>query len=630
MLFRQGFRPGTRRALQPTPWPSTGVCCAPSCRGSAGALACQFVAAAELGHASAWQGNALVTVASFTAAAGIESPRPALVAEGGRIHLYYLLPTGNIYHRQSSDGGATWGGATALYSGGDAEGDVSACHFAAANVHLVHFTVRTDVLRLRCASRLGSGAWNVWSVHGDARGWVAAGVMATGARSATLLAWARTSGPYAHHLGVLHCSVTAAGALEACDASVETTWLVSGDTAIRPARHAVGRGLGGWLHSCQEQSAGRAYLCVGAIDADSGAPEEPMPVTATLLGTAPLERHFAPLDLGAQSLLVGLAAVFASSHLVNGAADDVEVDGDAVIGYRYAVRAGEGGTLAMVVAPGSALAQARAGWLLWLTRRCTKGDDSGAVTLGFRVVRVERQPDGVRLVALDALGLLAATLARRPLQFAPEPFTLARAVERLAAWAGLGANCDDLSGAAPLMQWSGGEDGLRALRALLRAQPVGIRSRCSAGERPTIIVGPRAATSLEAFGADGHPLVAHVRVEETRSPRLVVVHGVAVRGAPEEGEEWALAAAAAADPCVRAQPLYVLNRNLDGAAQLAEAEALRTAAAHATAAGWIDIQAHLALEPEDCATVEGDEVYVQQIVENWERRRLVQRVVYGR
>lgn len=591
-----------------------------------GALACQFVAGTALGSAGAWSGNALVNVASFGATAGIDAPRPALVAEGGRIHLYYLLPDGNIYHRVSSDGGATWGSAATVYGGGNAEGDICACHFAGADVHLVHFSTRTDLLRLQGASRLGSGAWNVWPVHGAATGWVAAGVMATGALAATLLAWARTSGPYAHHLGALGCTVNAAGGLAARDAAVETVWLVSGDAAIRPTRHSVGRGLGGWLHTCQEQSAGRAYLCVGGVQAAPCRLEEPSPVTATQLGTAPLERHVIPLDLGAQSLLVGLTTVYSSTHL----SGDVQADGDGVVAYRYDVRAGAGGTLELNAPAGSALADARVGWGLWLTRRCTKGDDTGAATLGFRVLRAEHHADGVRLTAADALGLLAATVARRPLQFAPDAHTAAGAVEKMGAWAGLGVTCSGATGNAPLMQWSGGEDGLNALRVLLRTQAVGVWSRSAAGAQPQVIVAARGAAALETFGNGGHPLVTHVRVEDARAPRLVVVHGLAVRSAPDEGEEWALAAEDAADPTVRARPLYVLNRNLDAATQAAEAAALLALTAHAHPAGWITMQAHVALEPDDCITVEGETVYVRRIEEQWERRRLVQQVAYGR
>ena len=207
--------------------------------------------------------------------------------------------------------------------------------------------------------------------------------------------------------------------------------------------------------------------------------------------------------------------------------------------------------------------------------------------------------------------------------------TVAGAVERLAAWAGIGATCSDLSGNAPLMQWSGGEDGLHALSVLLRAQPVGIGSRCAVGEQPTVRVAARATSATAAFGAGAHPLVANVRVADARGPRLVVVHGLAVRGDPAEGEEWALAAESNGNPCVRPRPYYVLNRNLDSAAQAAEASALLAKMAHAEPAGWITLQAHLALECEDCITVEGETVYVQRIVEEWERRRLVQQVAYG-
>ena len=69
------------------------------------------------------------------------------------------------------------------------------------------------------------------------------------------------------------------------------------------------------------------------------------------------------------------------------------------------------------------------GWGLWLARACTQGGDSGSVTLGLRVLRVERRNSFLRILAADALGLLDQTIARRPVQFDASCVTLAQAVE---------------------------------------------------------------------------------------------------------------------------------------------------------------------------------------------------------
>ncbi len=588
-----------------------------------GKLAVQQIPGAFLDQSATWSGAPVVIVANFTPAGTVAVRKPALVRAGGVWQLYYSLPDGNLYQRSSSDG-ATWSAAATVYGGGDVTGDLFAAYLPQDGLHVVHFATQSDAVRLRGASRKGAGGWSLWPLHGAALGWQPGGIAATGGRGVTLFAWARTTGPYAHHFAALPCTLNADGTLAARSAEPVRLWVVGGEGVVKPAAHGVGPGFGGWLHCCQEVSGGRAFACAGWIDPAALRLEEPAPLAADPLPAAPLERHAVALDAGMYALVVGLARVWLSvvdEGTLTGSGDDV-------IAYRCESLQNGEGRLDLRLRPGAALGFAHPGHGLWLTRRCTLGGDGGAATLGFRILRVERHAAQTRILAADALGQLAQSVARRPWQVQPDAFSPARAAELLCAWAGLGSvQTPALEGDAPLFQWQAGEEGLRALLRLLRAQAVTLRSRVSgAGERPLVEIAAPGTAPLYAYGAGAHPLIQRVQVEDARAPALAVAQGLLVPNLPAEGEEWALRAAAPLTPGVRPRPLVQQSPTLTGAALDALADGLAARMRRARPAGWIETQANLALEPHDVVLVEGEECHVLRVVERWERRRLVQRV----
>lgn len=600
-----------------------------------GTLACQYVPATNLGESASWTAPAIVTVATFGATGDVYTPKPALLYENDRWHAFYRLPAGPILHRSSGDNGATWSAAGTVYAGADVLGDLFALYLAATDLHVLQFSTESIGIHPRGASRMDhTGAWSLWPVHPAEEGWLPAGLLAAGPLGVQQILLARRANPFVHLLGRMGATLNADGTLAARDTAVTTLWSVTGDGALRPRMPSAGRALGGEMVTLHDSGATRAYLCAAGLVGAGGRMEEPLVLSDTPLPTHPLEGHFAPLDGGLESWLVGLTRVFRTVHR----SDDVTVDETDIIRYRLDVDWTHGGRLLLDLRPGSLAAGVLPGHGLWLTRSCLAGDPAsgGAVTLGLRVERVERHASFTRLLARDALGILAATVARRPLHFDPSAFTLAQAVEALAAWAGLRIQMESIpAGTVPAFQWQGGEDGLTALRRLLKGHALHLRSRVAASDEPPALwVGLAESTPVAAFGAFGqagvHPLIRRAAVSDAGAARLAVVQGWAVRNTPSLGEDWALALVqregARPSPAVRPRPAVLLNRNLAADEQGAVATALRSALEAGLNAGWIDLQAHLALEPLDRIVVEGEDAHVAGIREEWRRGRLVQRV----
>lgn len=594
-----------------------------------GALASQYCPGGDSADPAAWTAPALTTVTTFTAAAGIFTPKPALLHENGRWHCFYALPDGNIDHRSSTNNGATWSAATAVYGGGDATGDLFASYLSATNLHVLQFATLGDVWRQRGASRLGhTGAWDLWPLHGSSAGWMPAGMVAVDGLTLRQIVWARSGSPPQHRLGSLACTLNAGGTLATRAAEAETLWLVSGEGAIKPFFHAVGAGLGGWLHSCHEDGRDHKYLCAGALNPATARIEEPAPLDTVELPLLPLERQVVPVQRDGETLLVGLGRVHRTLERVV----EVSAAEEQLIAYRYRATRDGAGTLSLVVAPGTPLAAVEPGYGLWLTRSMSQGAQSGSVSLGVRILRVERRAAWVRLWGVDALGLLAQTVARRPVQFDGSVFTLQQAVQTLAEWAGVPVEWEVSLGApAPAFQWHGGERALAALRRLLAGQDVVLRARVTvAGEAPALVISQPASVAGYAYGPAAHPLIERVLDEDLRQPRLAVAHGLAIRNDPGNGEEWTLRLATGASPGVRPMPVYMLNRNWGASELPALADASAAALARGLSGGFLESRPNLALEPNDLITVEGEDAHVVAVEERWERRRFIQRVELAR
>jgi len=590
-----------------------------------GKVACQWCPGIDDTSAT-FTAPSLTTIATFSGTVGIFSPKPALVQEGGRWHAYYLLPDGVIYHRVSTNNGATWSAASTVYSGDPVGGDLYALHLPADDLHLVQFSTSTDAVRMRGAARAGSGAWQVWTPHASASGWVPAGMAAIGGNQVRQFCIAWTPPPRRTHLGSVDCTVDPTGALTSRSTAVDFLHLVEGEAPVRPLRIAAGRCFGGVWYTAHYKGATRAYLVAGRIDqveaAHSSLLGECLPVSVTPLPAVPYETQTIPMDRGDRSLLMGLATVYRSTHRTLNAS----TAGEGVISYRHKVARNRGGRVEVVLRRQSALAALLPGDLLWLTRACRKGELQGEVTLGFVVQRVELSAERMGIEAVDALGSLTESLT---------PFTIeagkiddTHALRALCAWGGVESDVEmAAAGDAPAFYWRAGERGSEALLRYLRRLPVCVRSRVAAvGAYPLLRIDDDAPVPLYGFGAGAHPLISDTTIADALSTQTVAVRGVAVRNQPEDGEDWALAShIAQRTPGQKGLILALEDRNLEPPeiADIAHALAERGAALPVRR---IAAQANLALEVHDHVTVQGETLVVDTILESWEEGRLIQHV----
>ena len=136
-----------------------------------------------------------------------------------------------------------------------------------------------------------------------------------------------------------------------------------------------------------------------------------------------------------------------------------------------------------------------------------------------------------------------------------------------------------------------------------------------------------------AEGSGTHEIADWALTHDGRDVRLFVAVGLRAGASAVTGEAWAMAAARARNGCrppdgLRPVPYVAVDRSMawaDGslAARVA-AEAEKLAAG--LSFGWIEATANLAVELYDVVTVDGTDVRVVGITEEWDRGRLRQRL----
>lgn len=593
-----------------------------------GTLACQWCSGDE-GNPATWVDSSVTQITTFTPAVGVHTPKPALVYAEGVWHAFYLLPNGNIFHRSSADNGATWSSASALYAGGDAISDLFALYLPIDELLVVQFSTSSDAIRPRGAAGSPGDGWEVWSAHDDARGWLPAGMVALGDDSVRQFYVAQSPNPVQHFMGTLDCTVAGDGALVERSEEASLLHYVAGASPIRPTLHAVGSGFGGVWMTQQARGATRTYLCGGAVLRNQASalslPVEPKPIHVQPLAATPLERHNIALDRGDRTLLIGLGKVYRSQH------ETAVVSDEQIVAYRYSVMRNGAGKVVLYLRRGSPLAATRPGDGLWLTRTCSKGEESGSVTLGFEVVRVDAGSDRVVIEAVDALGVLAGVRALHPKHVGAGLFARQGAAELICGWAGLGAEVElvdeDEDGAA--WHWRAGESGLAALTRFLALDAVQLRSRVEqVGTLPYVCIAAHEGAEPYLYGDERHPIVKFARRFDRSDGTLIAVRGLAIRNSPADGEDWALEVAneEALSPGRRPSVLALEDRSLVSSELALAAEALAQRAQGGSGRATLSAQANLALEVDDIIEANGKSWRVEALIETWDRGRCLQHV----
>lgn len=592
-----------------------------------GKLACQWCSGDETNSAS-WSNPSVTEVTTFSPVAGIYTPKPALIHVDGEWHAFYLLPTGNIFHRSSGDNGASWSSATSLYAGADGTGDLFALYLPAQELIVLQFSTLSDAIRPRGLAGNPDSGWEVWDAHDDDRGWMAAGMVNLGDGVVRHFFRANATAPVRSFFGTLDCTVASDGALVARSTEATLLHYVAGASPVGPDTHAVGSGFGSVWMTQQVGGATRSYLCGGAVLRNeagaSSLPVEAMPVHVQPLGVAPIERHTIAIDCGDRTLLVGLGKVYRSQHETT-----ILSDGE-VIAYRYRAGRDGAGRASITLRRDSPLSAVRPGYGLWLARTCSKGAESGTVSLGLEVTRVEVGTDGVEIEAVDALGMLASARALQPFHLGASLFTRKAAVELICARAGIGADVAMADASALDWYWRSGENGLSALERLLMLDAVRVRSRVQgSGSLPYLHVADSEEPEAYLYGEGGHPVIRFVEHFRRSDSVLAAVRGPAIPNSPLGGEDWALAASS--QPLALSRRHVLLTREDRSIGWLAMADAASVLATRLSAGSTtLTAQANLALEVHDRIELNEATWRVDSIVEAWDRGRCVQHVEISR
>ena len=429
-------------------------------------------------------------------------------------------------------------------------------------------------------------------------------------------------------------------------------------------RVRFGEGGGAYLFALQERAAS-GYWFVSSLYALPGNTDMEEPVflgdaDGTTGSVAPHET-LQPVAAGRRAWLIGAGQVWTSAQ--TDAAVDLTVRTYTPIKFEYVVSTAGGGVLQLQIerqvsaepSAGSALErfgsvyppEIYVGDMLWLDRTLAVGTIAGTKSLAFRVAAVTYRRGCVDVLALDALGVLSHMRPRRAKVLMQGDRLRMADVEAMCHWAGLtttGAGL--LPGAvypSPGFIWPANDSGLSALRRYLSDQPVVLRAAGADTEqdhtRVAVLPLPRASAYTYvspnglAEGSGRHELADWALTHDGRNTRLFVAVGLRAGASATTGEAWAMAAARARiggrpPDGLRPVPYVAVDRSMawaDGslAARVA-AEAEKLAAG--LAFGWIEASANLGIELYDVVTVDGTDVRVVGITEEWDRGRLRQRL----
>lgn len=594
-----------------------------------------------------------VQVATLTSTDTAEST-PGVGRESSTVVLAYGDGP-KIFVAISGDDGCTWGSPQLVYDGTGA------------------YTRFTDLCVLRwpgylwtvlCTACDAAGALSAISFYNTGGGWAFAGGAlpagpwrVAGARMGPgamyVYLWGVNSG-----WSALVCYTWYwGGAVSFVDRTGPGGGSASGD-GVQLGRVRLGEAAGAYLFALQERAV-KGYWFVSSLYGLPGSLdiEEPVFLGDADTGVATSE-YFTPVQAGRRAWLVGSGGVYASAQSDDAA--NLAVRTLAPVSYTYTVEANGGGVLQLEIdrwqsgegAPegfGTISApEVYVGDILWLDRTLRNGSQTGTMTLAFRVLQAAYSRDRVRVLAADALGVLAHMRARRPKLLAAGERQRMADVDALCHWCGLDVTgSGTLPGAAewsPGFTWPANETGLGALRRYLMDQVTALRS-AGAGPDGTASTAHTAVQLLElpaaasyayvspegrAEAGGGHEIASWTLELDSRQARLLVANGLAAAGDPlgDSGAKgWAITAARPL-PGSRPFPLSLTDYALgvdDGSVQgLAVGQAQWLL--FGLPVGEIEATANLGVELYDVVTVDQMKARVVGIAETWEQGRLRQRL----
>lgn len=584
-------------------------------------------------------------IADPTAAASWASATPTTIVAGtcggvaalrvpgaATIRLFYIA-AGNVHVRESTDDGASWGGATTVYAGGDVAGDLVLAYIANGVTLNGPWFVGFSTFNGGTgdyAARFGYYAGSAWVTHAYGEvGWRAAGIYPNWANAAHLVAVFRQAERGAARLRTLVKN----GSAYSGAADVDQTQAGRFGLALAYYRFCHLPELGCLLGIAGESAWGAgAYLGVGGLFRTT-APGADEPIMLPGVACSDGEAHACVCAAGASVYLVGDTVVYrgvpqpataATLEPIRYLYDDHQVELDFAAG----------------------IPELRVGQVLTVTRTLSWGAQSGAESFAACIVRVARGTDAVKVVAADALGYLGVARCRRPaiLNDGSAP-GLAAVMRSLCARFGLALTVDNtaLESAAALPMTLQPAESLRGAAYRITSQANAWLVPANDGSFGLTLIAPPSSSSGDysdtphdyGVAPSEQPVFVAREVADYRRLAFAYVLG-AYSADPEDGAAVGMAQGPAL-PNTRPLSYSLTNQRYNSAARVAAAAAAEAARQRKLAVdAEFEAGANLALEVHDLVRVTLPELgwsarllRVRRIAETYDRGRLTQRLYLG-
>ena len=580
------------------------------------------------GTAAGWAAATRTTVVAGAGATSL-----AVHRVGTLIRLWYVSNAdGNVYYRESSDDGVTWGAATTVYSGGDAYLDLVVGYLSDGVVsNGPWFFGFSTYSAGNYTARFGYYSAG-WVTHAYSSGWRAAGidVHATAATRHRVLVF-RQSGIGASRIRALDKLAgvySAASDIDQTQASLFgliLTWARYSDVG------SVTMGVVG-----ERGYQGSAYLGVGGVfDADN---EEVADEGIILAGhkSSNSAAYSSLCAVGDDLYVIGDTGVWRGTALA------VPTWTLTPVKYVYDDHRME---MELASGPDGEPTGLLPGQVLVVTRTLSWDGKTGSEVVRLVVVAVERRTDGVTVLAADGVGFMGLARCRRPVVVNDGSVYAATALRRLGARVGVPVTVDatSLATAAVMAMTAMPMENLRSGAYRLGSQSEWYLVPANDGSFGVTMITPGVSDSgdyddtAHVYGVSPkeHPVWRAAEVADWRRLGFAYVLGTYSTD-PEDGSVVGMAVG----PVVagtRPQSYSLTNMRYNTQARVeaaATAEAARQAKLPVTAT--LEANANLALEVLDVVQVtestlgwSAEQFRVRRIEERWEKGRLWQKLYLG-
>lgn len=583
--------------------------------------------------AGGWSGLTPTTVAA-TAAYDVCAIR---IPGTTTIRLFYINGSNHVNYRQSSDNGATWSGATTIYSGGNATRDLCAAYLNGGTIlngpWFVGFSTYNS----------GTGIYTCyfgyddsgWVTHAYDSGWRAAGIYGVNeARPGhRVLVFRQPSSGTSRIRAVEKSGATYSSAydLDETQAGLVGLQLTFAKYFQLPEADCT-------LGIVAERAyGGDTHLGVGGffvVNATNRVTDEPISLPAI---EANNNKAYAAICSVADGSNVDLYLV-GDTVVYRGAAQTATTDTLTPIRYKY-----EAGEFEIDFQPG--IDPLYVGQILTVTRTLSWGSQAGSESIAAYIVRVEQRTDVVKVIAYDALAFLGISRCRRPIILSDGTLGAFSVMVKLCARIGVALANDDanLAGEPTLPFTLQPNESLAGAAYRAGSQTEFYLVPANDGSFGLTLINPPASDSgdyddtahVYGSGSTQQPIARAGIISDFRRLAFAYILG-SYSTDPEDGGYLAMAAGPVV-PNTRPISYSLTNLRYNSAARVSLAATSEAARQQKlTVDAFLEGQANLALELYDIVQVtesllgwSSASFRVRAITERYDRGRMTQRIDLG-